>query len=59
MKFMSLEILTLYVRYLDLAPFHQLTPLHRAAQEGHADTVQYLIGSGDDINIKDGYGVSV
>ena len=35
-----------------------MTPLHYAAAEGHVDIVQYLVGAGGDINIKDGRGVS-
>ena len=35
-----------------------MTPLHHAAEEGHVDAVQYLVGEGGDINIKDGGGVS-
>ena len=35
-----------------------MTPLHCAAGEGDVDMVQYLVGAGGDINIKDGHGVS-
>ena len=35
-----------------------MTPLHLAAEGGDVDTVQYLVGAGGDINIKDGVGVS-
>ena len=37
---------------------HQSTPLHYAAEEGHLDAMQHLVGAGGDINIKDDYGVS-
>ena len=37
---------------------HQFTPLHRAAERGHTDTVQYLTEKGADINIKDNDEVS-
>ena len=37
---------------------HQKTPLHWAADGGHVDTVRYLVDKGDDINMKDGHGVS-
>ena len=36
---------------------HQGTPLHLAAEEGHADAVQCLVDNGADINIKDINGV--
>ena len=34
-----------------------MTPLHYAAR-GDVDTVEYLVGAGGDINIKDDDGVS-
>ena len=37
---------------------YQTTPLHRAADEGHVNTVQCLVEKGADISTKDGYGVS-
>ena len=37
---------------------HQETPLHRAADGGHTDTVQCLTEKGADINIKNIAGVS-
>ena len=36
----------------------QMTPLHWAAEKGHANTVHCLVEKGADINIKDGSGVS-
>ena len=38
--------------------FHQQTPLHFAAREGHTATVEYLVEKGADINIRDNYEVS-
>ena len=35
-----------------------MTPLHYAARGGDVDTVEYLVGAGGDINIKDDDGVS-
>ena len=35
-----------------------MTPLHKAAHEGHVDVVRYLVEQGADINIKDGVRVS-
>ena len=37
---------------------HQMIPLHCAAREGHVDAMQYLVGPGGDINIKDDLWVS-
>lgn len=37
---------------------HQMTPLHKAAVQGHVDTLQYLLDKGADIDIKDCNGVS-
>ena len=37
---------------------HQRTPLHNAAEEGHADSVELLIQAGAVVNIKDYDGVS-
>ena len=37
---------------------HQWTPLHYAALRGYADTVQYLIKAGANLNIKDDFRVS-
>ena len=40
--------------------FHQWTPLHIAAGEGHCeDMLQYLVDKGADVNIKDNDGVNV
>ena len=36
---------------------HQDTPLHLAAEEGHAGTAQVLVEKGADINIKNSRGV--
>ena len=35
--------------------YHQRTPLHLAAEEGHADIVRYLADKGLDISITDDY----
>ena len=35
-----------------------MTPLHKAAHEGHVDVVRYLVEQGADINIKDWVRVS-
>ena len=37
---------------------HQDTPLHMAADRGHTDTLQYLVGKGAGINIRNEDGVS-
>ena len=37
---------------------HQDTPLHMAALSGHTETVQYLVGKGAGINIRNEDGVS-
>ena len=37
---------------------HQNTPLHFAAYRGHTETVQYLIGNGAEVNIRNDSGVS-
>ena len=42
----------------NLVSSHQKTPLYKAAGGGHADTVEYLIQAGADINIKNEDGVS-
>ena len=39
--------------------YHQRTPLHVAAEEGHTDIVRYLGPKVPDINIKDDYEVIV
>ena len=36
---------------------HQRTPLHRAVEQGHAGTAQFLVEKGADINVKDNDGV--
>ena len=36
---------------------HQKTPLHLAAEGGHAGTAQLLVEKGADINVKDNDGV--
>ena len=38
---------------------HQLTPLHVAAKKSRAQILQYLVGKGADINIKDKNGVNI
>ena len=43
-----------------VSPFHQMTPLHVAAEKGdRLEIVEYLIKKGADINIKDNSGVCV
>ena len=37
---------------------HQMTPLHRAAVQGHVDTVKFLVQEGANIHSKDNGGVS-
>ena len=37
---------------------HQHTPLHKAAEGGHTETIQCLIDKGAGINVKNVYGVS-
>ena len=39
--------------------FHQMTPLHCAALKCHFVTLQYLVGAGANVNVKDKNGVSV
>ena len=36
---------------------HQKTPLHWAAEQGHAGTAQFLVEKGADISVKDSHGV--
>ena len=46
------------IEVLNFVSFHQRTPLHMAAQSGHADMVRYLSDKGANVNIKDNDGVS-
>ena len=39
--------------------FHQMTPLHLAAESDHIKVVKYLFEQGADINIQDDNGVSI
>ena len=39
--------------------FHQMTPLHMAAEKGSTYIVRYLIDQGADINIQDLNGVNL
>ena len=44
---------------LQCVSLHQMTPLHVAAEKGESlEIVEYLIGGGADINIKNDNGVS-
>lgn len=48
-----LNYYNIYLAFFLLSMFPQRTSLHMAAEGGHIDTVQYLVGKRASIDIKD------